>query len=142
MSNHARPLPEPDADSAPYWQGCREHRLLLRRCTDCGGVQFPPGPRCPDCGARTHDWVEASGRGWVFSWIVVHHPVPREVYQDEVPYVVALIELAEGPRLAANIVGCEPAAISAGMAVTVEFEDVTEQITLPRFRPTQPATPT
>jgi uncharacterized OB-fold protein len=71
----------------------------------------------------------------VFSWIVVVHPIPREIYADEVPYVVALIDLEEGARMASNIVGCAPGDVTAGMPVEVVFEKLTEEITLPKFRP-------
>ena len=80
-------------------------------------------------------WVRASGQGKVYSWIVVTHPVPREVYGDEVPYIVALIDLAEGTRMASNIIGCKPDDVVADMAVEVVFEDVSEDVTLAKFRP-------
>ncbi|MGE0715910.1 MAG: Zn-ribbon domain-containing OB-fold protein [Alphaproteobacteria bacterium] len=135
MTAYDKPLPVPDADSAPFWAGCRAHRLLLQRCRSCGAHRYPPGAICPECRSREAHWVEASGRGRVFSWIVVRHPVPRDIYADDVPYVVALVELDEGVRMAANIVGCAPEAVAADMAVTVEFADVTPEISLPRFRP-------
>lgn len=135
MGEHLRPLPEPDPDSAPFWEGCRAHRLLLQRCGDCMAWRFPPGPRCAGCGSPRSTWHDASGRGTVYSWIVVTHPVPREVYAAEVPYVVALIELEEGVRMPTNLVGCDPRAVTAAMAVEVIFDDVTPAVTLPRFRP-------
>lgn len=132
---YAKPLPVPDPDSAPFWDGCREGRLLLQRCSSCQAWRFPPERFCPHCQSDESAWLEASGRGTVYSWIVVHHPVPRDLYDSEVPYVVALIDLEEGPRIASNVVGCEPDAVEAGMAVTVGFDAVTEDVTLPRFRP-------
>lgn len=132
---YLKPLPVPDPDSQPFWQGCKQHKLLLRRCLECRRFRFPPGPVCPHCRSRQSEWSEASGLGQVFSWIVVHHPVPKEVYAAEVPYVVALIELEEGVRMASNVIACPPAEIVAGMPVRVSFEDVTEAISLPKFRP-------
>lgn len=132
---YAKPLPVPDADSAHFWAGCRSHRLLLQRCRSCGTHRYPAGPVCPACRSRAVDWIEASGRATVFSWIVVRHPVPRDLYQDEVPYVVALVTLAEGPRMATNIIGCDPDAVTAGMAVEVVFREATAEIALPCFRP-------
>lgn len=132
---YPKPLPAPDPDSAHFWAGCRSHRLLIQRCRGCGTPRFPAGPVCPACRSRAADWIEASGRARVFSWIVVRHPVPREVYQDEVPYVVALVTLEEGVRMATNIVGCAPEAVAADMAVEVVFEDATAGISLPKFRP-------
>ncbi len=135
----AKPRPAADPDSAAFWQACREHRLMVQRCAQCGQIRFPPGPRCAACGASEHEWIEASGRGTVFSWIVVRHPVPAEVYAGEVPYVVALIELEEGVRLASNVIGCAPEDVCADMPVEVVFDDVEAGISLPKFRPTAPA---
>lgn len=135
MGEYVRPLPEPDPDSAPFWEGCRAHRLLLQRCRDCGAWRFPPGRWCAGCRSPRSAWHDASGRGRVYSWIVVTHPVPREVYAAEVPYVVALIELEEGVRMPTNLVGCDPHAVAAAMPVEVVFDDVTPEVTLPKFRP-------
>jgi uncharacterized OB-fold protein len=140
MTAYQKPLPALDPDSQPFWEGCRAHRLLLQRCTGCGRCRFPAAPFCPHCQSRDSEWVAASGRGTVFSWIVVRHPVPKDIYAGDVPYVVALVELAEGVRMATNIVGCAPEAVVAGLRVDVVFEEVTTEITLPRFRPA-PAPP-
>ena len=135
MNPYSKPLPAPDADSAPYWDGCKQHRLLIQRCEACASFRFPAGPVCPNCNSREARWMPASGRGTVFSWIVVRHPVPAEVYGAEVPYTVALIDLEEGVRMASNVIGCEPETLHAGMRVSVHFDDVTPEISLPRFRP-------
>ncbi len=134
---YGKPLPEADHDSAPYWQGCRDHVLRLQYCTACVRHQFPPGPMCQNCRKKSLTWRDASGRGTVYSWIVVTHPVPRDIYGDDVPYVVALVELAEGVRLASNIVDCPPDAVYADMPVEVIFDDVTDEITLPKFKALQ-----
>ena len=134
MQPYQKPMPAPDADSAPFWRGCREHRLLLQKCGCCGAFRFPAAAYCPNCWSDAAEWVEASGRGSVYSWIVVVHPVPGDMYRDEVPYVVALVDLEEGVRMPTNIVGCDPQEIEAGMAVTVEFDDVSADLTLPKFR--------
>ena len=130
-----KPVPVPDPDSAPFWEGCRNGRLLIQHCRDCGHNQFPPGNVCSACGAGAIEWIEASGRGRVFSWIVVVHPVPKPVYAGDVPYVVALVELEEGVRMPTNIVGCDSADIVADMPVRVLFDHVSEDVVLPRFRP-------
>ncbi|MCC7273772.1 MAG: OB-fold domain-containing protein [Alphaproteobacteria bacterium] len=135
MTAYGKPLPVPDADSRHFWAGCRSHRLLLQRCRSCGTHRFPAGALCPACRSREADWIESRGRGTVFSWITVRHPVPRDVYAADVPYVVALVDLEEGVRMATNIVGCAPEEVTAGMPVEVAFEDVTAEISLPRFRP-------
>lgn len=130
-----KPRPALDPDSTPFWQACREHRLIVQRCTQCGRTRFPPGPTCATCGAPDHDWIDASGRGRVFSWIVVRHPVPADVYAGEVPYVVALIELEEGVRLVSNVIGCAPEAVAVDMPVEVMFDDRAGEVPLPKFRP-------
>ncbi|MDF3075020.1 MAG: hypothetical protein K0S54_2687 [Alphaproteobacteria bacterium] len=129
-----RPRPEPDPDSRPYWDACRQHRLLLQHCADCDAPRFPPGPVCSNCGSARHLWKEASGKGRVFSWIVVRHPVPAEVFASEVPYVVALVELDEGVRLPSNIIDCAPEDVSANVPVQVTFDDVAPDLTLVKFR--------
>lgn len=133
--SYAKPVPVPDADTRPFWDGCREGKLLLQRCDACSRFRFPPGETCPGCGSDRASWIESSGRGSVFSWIVVTHPVPREIYAPDVPYVVALVDLAEGVRMATNIVGCQPGSIVAAMPVEVVFDRVSETVVLPRFRP-------
>jgi uncharacterized OB-fold protein len=81
--------------------------------------------------------VESSGLGEIFSWIVVRHPVPADIYARVVPYIVALITLAEGCRIPAQIVDCDIDEIYAGMSVKVDYRDVTPEVTLPVFRPTR-----
>lgn len=135
MTDYTKPLPVPDADSAPYWEGCRAHKLLLQRCDACASFRFPASQVCPHCTSREAQWVQSSGRGKVFSWIVVRHPVPAEVYAAEVPYTVALIDLDEGVRMASNLIGCDPDAVTDGMRVSVQFDDVTTAISLPKFKP-------
>lgn len=127
------PKPVPDQDSLPFWEGCREHRLLLQRCPDCGEVRYPPRPMCPACSAIGADWVQASGRGEVYSWVIPHHPVHPAV-ADRVPYNVVLVELEEGPRMVSNLVDAEPEELAAGLPVEVVFEDVGDDLTLPLFR--------
>ena len=129
-----KPLPGPDVESAPFWSACLEHRLTVQKCTSCGHHQFPAAVFCDSCRKDSLSWEDVSGRGKVFSWIVVRHPIPKEIFGDAVPYVVALIELEEGPRIASNIEGCAIDAITADMPVTVFFDDVTDGVTLPKFR--------
>jgi uncharacterized OB-fold protein len=130
-----KPVPVPDPDSAPFWEGCRRNTLLIQRCRSCDHAQFPPSSVCASCESRDIAWTEASGSGTVFSWIVVRHPVPKPVYANEVPYVVALIDLAEGVRMPSNVIGCAPEEIRAAMPVEVTFRRVTDDIVLPLFRP-------
>lgn len=133
--SYPKPVPAPDPESAPFWEGCKSRRLLVQRCEDCSRTRFPPTTFCPHCQSGRSAWIDASGKGKVFSWIVVRHPVPGDIYAADVPYVVALIDLDEGVRIAANIVGCAPEQVVADMRVKVGFKDVTPDITLPFFTP-------
>jgi uncharacterized OB-fold protein len=127
-----RPLPEPSQESAAFWQAAREHRLLLRCCNACGKFWFPPSCICPHCLSHDIGWQEASGGGYVYSFVVfyrVYHPA----FAKEVPYVVAVIELDEGPRLVSNIIGIDPGLVRCGMRVRVTYDDVSPDVTLPKF---------
>jgi uncharacterized protein len=117
-------LPEPivNADSAPYWQGARDGKLLLQRCGDCGKPRFFPRYLCPECGSERTEWTEASGRGTVHSFTIVHRAAFPE-FQARAPYAIALIDLAEGPRMMTNIVGDDALDVEIGDAVQVTFED-------------------
>ena len=130
---HGLPRPRPDLDTQPFWDGCAEGRFLVPTCAGCGRPRWPPGPMCPYCRSEATDWVPAAGRGSVYSWIVASHPVDP-VLADQVPYVVAMIDLPEGIRVVGNVLGCEPAEVTAGMAVELMFEDAGEGLRLPNFR--------
>ena len=127
-----RPRPVVTLDTAFWWDGVRDRRLLIQRCVSCGALRHPPGPMCADCRSLEWDTVEASGRGTVYSYVVNHYP---QVPAFDYPLVVGLIELAEGTRLVSDIIGCSPDAVEVGMAVVVEFVAVDDELTLPMFRP-------
>ena len=129
-----RPLPKIYQDSAPYWEAAKAHRLVLQQCEDCEQHQFYPRGVCRHCLSSRLAWREASGRGTVYSCTVNHRP-PHPGFAERVPFVLAIVELAEGPRMMCNVVQCDPETVRIGMAVTVTFEDVTDEITLPQFRP-------
>ena len=129
-----RPLPTPDPGTTRFWEGTRGHKLLLPRCQDCGELHFYPRTLCPHCGSARLDWTEASGRGSVYSYTVVHRP-PSAAFKAMVPYVVAVVELEEGPHLMTNIGGCAPENVRIGMPVVVAWDDVDPVATLPYFVP-------
>ncbi len=124
--------PQPTEISRPFWDGCRDRRLLMQRCGDCGSYVFYPAYMCPSCAGDRLDWTPLSGRGRIHSLTHVHRP-STPAFAAAVPYVVALVQVAEGPIMMSNLVG--PGAMEAriGEAVEVVFEDVGE-VTLPRFR--------
>ena len=127
-------LPIPDPETEPYWTAAREGKLLLKRCRNCAHVFFYPRSHCPKCWAAETEWVPSTGRGTVYSYTVIaHHDVSP--FKDWLPYVVALVELEEGPRMVTHIVGVEPAAVRVGQAVEVVFERIDDTVTLPKFRP-------
>ncbi|MFP8877966.1 MAG: Zn-ribbon domain-containing OB-fold protein [Myxococcota bacterium] len=126
------PLPRPTDLSKPHWDGCRDGVLRVQRCSACGAFVFIPQPICTACQGDHLEWVESSGRGRVYSFTTVHRP-PRPAF--DTPYVVAIVELEEGWHMLTNIIGCSPESVQVDMPVEVSFERMSEQITLPMFRP-------
>ena len=140
MMAYARPLPRVTADNRPFWDGTRRHQLVLQRCEECERFRYPPGPVCPDCLSERAEWTPVSGRGRVTTFVVFHKAwFPS--FAGDIPYNVIQVELDEGPRLTANLVGVPNGEIRIGMDVEVVFDDVTPDTTLPRFRRAGPATP-
>jgi len=134
MPNYRKPLPIITGDNAPYWEYCRKHELRMQKCGECGHIRFPAGLLCPKCHSTEAAWERLSGRGKVFSYIIFRVPY-HESYEKDVPYVVAIIELEEGPRMESNIIAESLEQIRVDMPVEVFFDDVTEEISLPKFRP-------
>ena len=128
-----RPAPIVDNDSAPYWKALRDGTLVVQRCTSCGHSQLYPRDRCLVCRGEVA-FVEASGRGTVYSFTVIRQNYARP-FRDWIPYVVALVDLEEGPRLMTNIVDCDPDAVTVGMAVVARFEPVSEEAGIALFAP-------
>jgi uncharacterized OB-fold protein len=115
-------LPRPSPFSQPFWDAARDHRLMIQRCGRCGTHVFYPRYNCTSCGAVALEWVEASGRGTVYTFTVARRPT-HPALADKVPYVIAIVELEEGPRMTTNIVGCDPDAVRIGMPVAASYED-------------------
>lgn len=128
-----KPLPVIDRSNQAYWDGCRAGRLLLPRCEDCGRTWFPPSANCPGCLSRRIAWIPASGRGRIWSWNVFHRAY-FPGFAAELPYLTALVELAEGPLMASTIVGAAAADLRCDLPVEVVFDQVTAEVTLPKFR--------
>lgn len=134
MAEYQRPLPFPTAETQPFWDACRRHELQLPFCTRCQAFFFYPRRFCPRCFSWEIGWRRCSGRGTLYTYAIQYRPM---VPGFEPPYVTALVQLEEGPRLMTNLVDVEPdpERIRCDMAVEVVFRDVTDQITLPLFRP-------
>ena len=129
-----KPLPRIDEESRGYWEALARHELYFQRCRDCGTKRFYPRALCPACLSSATEWVRATGRGTVYSFTVTYqNQAPG--FREELPYVLAIVELDEGVRMMTNVVGCAPDAVRVGMAVEVVFEDVTAEVTLAKFRP-------
>jgi len=127
-----RPRPALTQDNAFWFQGAQAHHLLIQRCTACGTLRHPPLPACATCGSLEWDTVESSGRGTLYSYVVVHYP---QVPSFEYPLPIGLVELEEGTRLVANLAGVATDDIEVGMALRAEFVDCDEDLSLPVFVP-------
>jgi hypothetical protein len=129
-----KPIPETDDASRPFFEGAMRGKLMLMKCTDCGAWRMPSRMHCDVCLSTNVDWVEASGKGKVRTFGVMHQKYHPGFY-PELPYNLALIELEEGPRMVSNLIGVENKDIKVGMPVRVEFEKH-EDAAIPKFRPT------
>jgi uncharacterized OB-fold protein len=127
-------LPTPDDFTQAWWDAVGDGRLLIMRCSTCGRAHYYPRPFCPRCGADTVSWEEASGDATLYTWSVVYqNDLPP--FNERVPYVAAVVDLAEGPRMMTNVVGCEIEDLAVGMALRVEFTDIGDGYRVPMFRP-------
>jgi uncharacterized protein len=127
-----RPAPIPDAESAPFWAGTLEGRLLVQECSLCGRRQLYGRSLCTNCHSSALSWVEASGRGTVYSRTIIRQN-PNRSFKHMIPFVVALVDLDEGPRLMTNIVGAPPDDVEIGARVRVKFEPVSDAAAVPLF---------
>jgi uncharacterized protein len=128
-----RPRPALTQDNAFFFEGAGQGKLLIQRCGSCGTLRHPPRPACVVCRSFEWDTVEATGRGTLYSYVVVHHP---QVPAFDYPLPIAVVELEEGTRLVADLVGVAPDDVTIGMPVVVDFVAVDDELTLPMFRPT------
>lgn len=127
-------LPQPDADTQPFWDATREGRLIIKLCAACGQHHFYPRPFCPHCWSDRVDWVEASGAATLYTWSIVRrNDLPP--FPERVPYVAAVVDLAEGPRMMTNVVECEFDALEMGMALIAVFTPISDDVTIVQFRP-------
>lgn len=130
-----RPVPPISDVAAPYWEGARSGVLRIQQCGRCGATPFPPRRRCPDCGSDDLEWGDHSGRGVIVAATVVHRP-PHPAFAGQCPFVLAIVELDDGPRLTSNIVGCPPEEAKIGVAVVVDFDPIDDSdVVVPVFRP-------
>ena len=129
----SKPVPTPTDANRPFFAGCAEGVLRLRRCLKCGRHHAPTRAAC-DCGSVTFEWVQVAGRGTVFSHTVVHR-APDPAFRADLPYVIAIVEFDEGGRLMSNLINCAPDAVRVGMPVKAVFETVAEGVGVVKFEP-------
>lgn len=130
----AKPVPKPNPETQPFWEGCAAGELRLQHCTTCDHVQFPPRRLCSNCLSEDVEWRQASGAGRVRSWSLVTAP-GAPGFEEEVPFVSALIELEEGPTMLSVIRNCAADAVDFDMPVQVIFEQRSDVIHVPYFQP-------
>ena len=133
---YRKPLPVLDVWNKPFWEACRQHRLVMQRDRRTGRFFYPPAPVSPDGASPDWDWAELSGLGTVQSWVVFHQKYYAG-FADELPYSVVLVRLDEGPLLMSNLVGVPNDALRIGQRVRVAYRDVDERISIPVFEPVE-----
>jgi uncharacterized protein len=129
-----RDLPTIEDESRPFWNAAQEGRFLIVRCNACGRAHHYPRPFCPYCWSEDVSWEDACGRATLYTYSTVHvNDLPP--FAERVPYVAAVVDLEEGPRVMTNVVDCEPSQLEIGMALEVTFRELTPEISAPVFRP-------
>ena len=133
MAEYNKPLPVIEPWNEPYWQAAKRHEFVAQKCRACGYVHLPPVPVCTNCLSNDQEWTPLSGKGTIYSY-GVYHQLWHQGFKEDIPYNVALVELAEGPQIITQIMGCRNEELSCGAAVEVAFDDATQEVTLPKFR--------
>jgi uncharacterized OB-fold protein len=129
-----RPIPTVTPELKPFFDAARRHELSVQRCKQCGTHRFPPREICSTCLSREAEWTPVSGRGEIYSFNIMHQ-VYHPGFADEVPYAVVVVKLEEGAKITSNLVGMKPQNIRIGMPVQVVFEELSDEVTLPKFTP-------
>ncbi len=125
-----RPMPAITRESQPYWDGLREHKLMLQHCASCGKVRHYPRPVCPHCFSMESKWEEVPLTGKLHTWTVCHHPF-NFFFKAQAPYIVALVDMDAGVRINAPLRGTPEGALKIGQKVRLQFEPVSKDVTLP-----------
>lgn len=137
MTNqYNKPIPVPHPESDHYWEQAAAGKLVIQQCADCGDAQFFPRALCIHCGGRSLNWIESSGRGTLFTFAIVH-VAPHPGFSGDLPYITAIVELEEHVKMPSQVIGIEPEPghLRIGMPLQVVFEQITDDISLPKFRP-------
>ncbi len=125
----------PTPETQDFWDGAKRGELRLQRCDDCSAAYFPPRPFCPKCSSRKVKSFTASGKGVLYSYVINHRPAPG--FEADAPYGICVVQLDEGPRMMTTVVGVAqtPEALQLDMPVEVTFEEISDKISLPKFKP-------
>ena len=138
MSEYAKPLPRGEHYNGEFYHYCKQHELRFQRCSDCRTWRHMPRESCRHCGSFNWTWERSGGRGKIFSWTVIHRAL-HPGFNGEIPYAVVVVELDEGVRVVSHVLDLDIADLRLGLPVAVVFDDVTPDVTLPKFRPVNPA---
>jgi len=135
-TDYKKPLPRPinPALTRPFWEAAKRHELVMPRCKTCDHVYFYPRSECPQCLSSDQEWVQVTGRGRLHSFTIIRQPA-NAAFTGDVPYVYAVVQLAEGPRMVSNIVECDLEALKVDMPLEAVYDDVTPEWTLVKFKP-------
>ena len=131
---YQKPIPQPNSDTRPFWDGCGKHELRFQQCVSCGHIRWPASIICPACYSKKAEWIQAGGKGTVYTYSVYHQAFHLS-FERDIPYVTAIIALAEGPHFLSNIVGCSPDEVYCDMPVEVTWQDIDKAFSLPKFKP-------
>lgn len=131
-----KPIPDINNLTEPFWEAAKEGKFVIQKCQSCGTHNFLPKPWCIECGSRSLNWVEADGKGKIYSFTVsrtvaMNYPV----WEKELPVVLALVDLLEGVRLYAQITNCKPEDVHIGMPVKVWIDKLADDFSIPKFKP-------
>lgn len=127
-------LPTPEGDTVEFWEAARDGRLLIKRCEDCGAFSYYPRPFCPECWSEQVVWHQASGDATLYTWSVIYNN-DQPPFKERVPYVAAVVDLAEGPRMMTNVVDTPFEELAVGMPLRVTFMPISDDYTIPVFVP-------
>ena len=133
-----KPLPAITTEAKPFWDAAAQQKLIIQRCKNCQSWVWTPRPSCNECGSEKVEWTQVSGKGEIYSFTVIRQVVGRaasQAFEPDIPYVIAWVDLDEGPRLITNIVGCPVEDVKLGMKVSVQFEQASDKVWLPKFKP-------
>ena len=132
-----KPLPAITSEAKPFWEAAARNKLAIQRCLECHAYVWTPRPACYECGSERLQWTELSGNGRIYSFTVIRQIVGRaasNAFEPDVPYVVAWIDLDEGPRMISNVIGCSVEDVKIGMGVAVQFEQQSPEVWLPKLK--------